>query len=97
MLYEPYRDGFVKSGLDEEIQKMVKSKNINFFAALRPALEELIIRFRKNRKYRTFNIYFGCAGGWQRSVATVEYFKDWLKDNFPKITVTTKHLTMHKR
>jgi len=94
LLYEPFHDGHQESGLAKNITELVIKENKKFFSSLKPLLEELIGRFRQNDRYHTLNIFFGCYGGWQRSVAAVEYFKNWLKTKHPEMSIATEHLTI---
>ena len=96
MLYEPYRDGYEDSGLEGDIKKLVIRQNKKFFTAMKPVLRELIDRFHHNSQYHTLDIFFGCVGGWQRSVAAAEYFKDWTLENLPGLSVTVRHLRIEK-
>jgi RNase adaptor protein for sRNA GlmZ degradation len=96
MLYEPYHDGHEGSGIDRTIAQMVIRENRKFLSSLKPYLRESIENFRFSRKYHSFNLCFGCAGGWQRSVATAEYFRNWLAKNFPSLKLVSRHLTIEK-
>ena len=97
MLYEPFSDGHQGSGIDETVAQMVIRENRKFLSALKPYLKESLENFRFSRKYHLFNLCFGCAGGWQRSVATAEYFKDWIVKNFPDLRIIMRHLTVEKQ
>jgi len=94
MLDDPYRYGFEESGLEKKVAEFAIKQNKKFFSSLTPFLTVLIDRFCGNDRYDAFNIFFGCYGGWQRSVAAAEYFKNWLKIHYPDIALSVKHLAI---
>lgn len=93
-LYEPYRHGYQESGLEKSIYKLITKENKRFFLTMGRSLEESVGLFLASEEYHTFQIFSGCYGGWQRSVASAEYFKNRIKRKWPELSVIAKHLAI---
>jgi len=85
---------FWQPGTDQEVADFILTqKEIdNFISMQKPHIEQLL---KTGGRFRGINLYYGCAGGYQRSVAIVEALFAWLQKNFDsKYTITKEHLTL---
>jgi RNase adaptor protein for sRNA GlmZ degradation len=87
-----------ENGLDPNVQKFIREKGERIIHGLTSLLACLISSFLNNEKKMELKIYFGCLGGWQRSVFMADHFQRWAKNNTknhkPKCEITVVHISM---
>jgi RNase adaptor protein for sRNA GlmZ degradation len=78
-------DGPVKLTLDTkpEMQAFLSDVNNIISAAIKNYLE---------RDFTSLMVSFGCTGGQHRSVYSAEKLREFIKKEFPEVTVELKHL-----
>jgi RNase adaptor protein for sRNA GlmZ degradation len=79
MVAETFNKSTPDSGLEEEMRKIVVGgcKKNGYLSGLQTLIRKSVLDLaaRRSNEHQEIRFYFGCAGGWQRSVALAEYFK----------------------
>lgn len=97
----PPDSGLVKSMRDIVIGYCREN---GYLGGLEAIIERTFRDLVDHKEDQEIRIYFGCAGGWQRSVALAEYFKDYCKKIWAEncssksmqLPITTRHLTINR-
>lgn len=94
------------SGLVKKMQDIVigHCRGNGYLDSMEAIIEQAFRDLISRKEDREIKIYFGCAGGWQRSVALAEYFKNYCKkiwaqncsSKFMQLPIRARHLTINR-
>ncbi len=100
VLPDPYfsKLALKKSGLDPEVKNYLTKESEKVRHGLISLVSILVCGFVNNETKDELKIYFGCIGGWQRSVYMAELFKEWISIHYrnSNCAVSVEHLSMHR-
>jgi RNase adaptor protein for sRNA GlmZ degradation len=89
-----------KNGLDQEVEKFILEKSEQLLHGLKALFQSIASGFFRNSEKEELRIFFGCKGGWQRSVFMAAYFEKWLNTMFgrlhKKCEIRVEHISMKR-
>jgi RNase adaptor protein for sRNA GlmZ degradation len=104
MICETYNADVPDSGLKESMRKIVITgvRRNGYLSSLKKIIQQSLLDLilLKTKEDKELRFYFGCLGGWQRSVALAEYFKELCQKIVThhrasgQIEVRVRHLTI---
>lgn len=108
MVAETFNGEIPDSGLVKSMQKIVMRgcKKNGYLSGLQALIRQSVLDLaaRQSNEDQEIRFYFGCAGGWQRSVALAEYFKAYCETilsgseslRHGHLIIKIRHLTINR-
>lgn len=98
---DPWNNGHKKNGLYFETSNYVIKNGEEFIIKTKKVIVDIVGDFlsEEQKDFETLKIFFGCKGGWQRSVALAENFHAFIKkmhESDKNLETMVKHLSIDR-